>query len=439
MLPQLAHPELYRAAAERVRKRQLRAGDARPLVAGGPHLAAMEARLDALARQLAQEVSTQFYAFSPVVERRARVAGKERVLQRATPLDDIVLGALAQVLAELLEPSLSARVFSYRRGRSARHALQDWRDFLREHARQRPDPRQRGLYVLRRDISHYGDAIPSGADSRLWLQLAAALARAGVEPSARLMEWLRAAFRPLLARGEWVEEPCVGLPTGSPLQPLACNLYLSPLDAACEAEPEAFYARYGDDILFAHPDARVAARVRAQIDQTLAELQLASSPSKSGDYYFTAAGRASEVPGFRGVSNLEYLGVRVDFRGAFGLKRAHMRSLFSDLRARLTRSRAVLADAAPEQRAQTLATVINAALSPHHPIANESAAFLHATADDRSQLRDLDYQLARLLAHTLTGDPSPRALRHHSPRQLRAQAGLKSLERRKQRANKVHA
>lgn len=411
MLPPLAHPELYRAAAERVRKRQLRAGDPRPLVPGGPHLAAMEAQLDALARQLAQEVSTQFYAFGPVVERRARVAGKERILQRATPLDDIVLGALAQVLAELIEPSLSERVFSYRRGRAARDALREWRWFLREHARLRPDPRQRGLYVLRRDIQHYGDAIPSGADSRLWPQLAAALARAGVEPAPRLLEWLRAAFRPLLARGEWVEEPRVGLPTGSPLQPLACNLYLSPLDAVCEAESLGFYARYGDDILFAHPDAREAVRVRAQIDRTLATLQLASSPGKSGDYYFTAAGRASEVPGFRGVSHLEYLGVRVDFRGAFGLKRARVRALFSDLRARVARSRSLLGDATQAQRASTLAAVINTALSPHHPVANEAAAFLYATADDRSQLRDLDYQLARLLARSLTGDVSPRALR----------------------------
>lgn len=437
MLPELANPALYLEAAERVRKRQLRTRDARPLVPGGPHLAPMDAQLNELARRLANEVSTTYYAFSPVVERRARIAGKERVLQRATPLDDIVLGALARALGQRLEPGLSSRVFSYRRGRSARQALYELRAYLRRHARERPDPRARGLYVLRRDVQGYGDAIPSGADSQLWPQLAAALARAGVEPSARLLGWLRVAFRPPLARGQWLEEPDLGVPTGSPLQPLACNLYLSPLDALCEAEPEGFYARYGDDILFAHPCADVTQRMAASMDARLAELRLASSAQKSGSYYFTAPGRPSPVPGFRGISSLDYLGVRVDFRGAFGMKRDRQRALLRDLRARLIGSRRLLHDLRAEQRARALAEVINAALRPDHPVAGPAAAFVRATLDDRAQLRAIDQLLVRALARSLSGDASVRALRRYPPRRLRAEAGLASLVRQKNRAQKA--
>jgi hypothetical protein len=54
--------------------------------------------------------------------------------------------------------------------------------------------------------------------------------------------------------------------------------------------------------------------------------------------------------------------------------------------------------------------------------------------DDRGQLRDIDYKLARLVAQTLSGRPSVRAFRSHPPRVLREQAGLVSVVRERDRA-----
>jgi hypothetical protein len=435
MIERLADPELYIASAERVRARQRRTNDVRPLTPHGPRLAALGTNLDGMARRLARDVKAGGYAFSPVLPRLARIEGKQRALYVATPLDDIVLGALAQALSEVCEPAWSAHLHSYRRGRSPWSAIDALRAYVRAHRALRPDPRTRGLYVLRRDVRGYGDAIRVDAESRLWLQLSDALRTAQIEPTARLLAWLKSAFRPAVEiapeRFEW---PARGVPTGSPLQPIACNLYLSPLDELCERVPGAFYARYGDDVLFAHPEARVVESCMRAIDACIAALGLELSADKCGAYYFTAAGCASPAPGFRGVSGCDYLGVRIDFRGSTTLKREKLHDLLHDVQQRLARSVQQLKAADAGSCASGLCSIVNAALDPAHPLAHASAAALRMRVDDRGQLRDLDYKLARLVAQALSGRASVRAFRSHPPRVLREQAGLVSLVRERDRA-----
>ena len=431
MLAQLSDPEVYRVAYENVRRRQRRRGDHTPLTAASLSVLELPPDGTALLERLAREVSTQYYAFGPVVERQLLRGGKLRKLQRASPLDDIVLGALARVLAQLLEPSLSPCLYSYREGRSALQALRALRAYLRAHRRARPDPRQRGLYVIRRDIAGYGDAIPTGPGSPLFRLLHEGLTRAGAAPSEQVMQWLRAAFRPPLVRGEWLEQPLIGVPTGSPLQPLACNLYLTPLDALCEAVPGAFYARFGDDILFAHPDLAVAREVCTRMDVLLCELGLRANAAKSCERYFNLPGRAREPP-FQGCAHLEYLGVRVDFRGNFGLKRDKWRALLRDVRMRLARSASLLAGDREGQRLHGLVQVVEQALAADGPLAAAAAERLHRLVDDRVQLRELDYRLWRALAESCDGTTDVRAFRRLPPRRLR-EAGLSSLVARRNR------
>jgi hypothetical protein len=257
------------------------------------------------------------------------------------------------------------------------------------------------------------------------------------------MLWLRAAFRPEVMRGQRILPPCDrGVPTGSPLQPLACNLYLTPLDALCDSVEDGFYARYGDDVLFAHPDAARACATAERIDACIAELGLQANPGKSSAFFFTAPGCPSPLPAFAPARSLDYLGMRVDFQGAFGLKRDKLRALLDDLDGRLSRSAALLPrrdrdlrgdTLGPALRAQTLAAVVRAALDRDHPLAHSSALLLAERVDDRGQLRDLDYKLARLLARHLTADASPRAFRRYPPRRLR-ELGLFSLEHQRARS-----
>ena len=446
MLDRLSDPALYVAAAERVRARRSRAGDTTPLCDDGPQLAAMSGRLDVLARRVARDVTRGRYRFGPVSRRSAYIEGKLRDLYVASPLDDIVLGALAEVLAEALQPVWSQALYSYRRGRSPQAAIRALATYLRGHVETRPDPRSRALYVVRRDVRAYGEAIPAGSDSPLWTALEQALRAVSIDPKPAFLAWLRSAFRPRERAGAAEACPERGIPTGSPLQPLACNLYLSSLDAACTAVPDAFYARYGDDVLFAHPDHARALEAMHAIDAALAGLGLELNPTKSAAYYFTGAGRASEHACFRAASSIDYLGMRVEFRGSLSLKREKLRALLGDVRTRLTASaRLVAADAltarlavSDRERACILCEVVNATLDVRAALAHPAAQLIHSLVDDRGQLRDLDYKLARLVAEAASGRSGIRALRVYPPRKLRA-LGLRSLARARDRAMRHRA
>jgi hypothetical protein len=223
------------------------------------------------------------------------------------------------------------------------------------------------------------------------------------------------------------------VPTGSSLQPIACNLYLGPIDEIAARVPGCFYARYGDDMLFAHPDPDVTERSTRQIDGAIAELELELSRDKCAALYFNGAGRASERPGFRGVSGCDYLGVQIDFRGSIKLRRDKLQDLLLDAKARLRRSDRMLIHVERARRAETLCQVINAALDPSHRLAHASASVLRSRIDDRGQLRDLDYKIANLIARALCHRRGPRAFRRHSPRRLRTQNGLTSLVRARDR------
>jgi hypothetical protein len=429
LFARLSEPAQYVVAAERLRERQAHAGEFRPLASDGPWLQAI-ADVDGLARALARDVANGSYRFGAMHARLARIRGEERTLFQASPLDEIVFSAVASACAEMLEGYLSPRVYSYRRGRSALRAVEDWLQYLRAHRARSSERRNWGLYVLRRDVRGYGDAIPSGPESRLWPLLHDALAHAGCAPSAARAAWLQAAFRPAVVddRGA-LTLPDRGIPTGSALQPGACNLYLTPIDRLLESVPGGFYARYGDDILFAHPEPACVRSLAQALDRELAALQLAWSSHKCAALFFNLAGRRPELQyaEFAGASALDYLGVRIDFHGVIGLKREKLRRLLRDLQSRLAQTDRLLRGAADADRARDLCVVANAVLDPEHPSANPNALALRHLVSDRAQLRDLDYKIALLLAQQLSARRGVRAFRSHSPRTLREDLGLVSL------------
>ena len=169
-------------------------------------------------------------------------------------------------------------------------------------ARARPSrSRTRGLYVLRRDISaRRVDPVRSRPPCGPLME--EALAVAGTSAGPDQLAWLRGAFRPPLAAvdsNSAVQIPERGIPTGSALQPGACNLYLTPLDRLAESIPGAFYARYGDDVVFAVADPRLALHMQHSIDEFDPLARAHSQSGQSAAYYLTSAGLApSDAPGF---------------------------------------------------------------------------------------------------------------------------------------------
>jgi len=408
----LADPRRYERELERLAAR-LPPRRLRGVTQDGVPISVLTAERGRVARLMARAVAEGTYRTTPAVVRLARL-DKERALFVFSAADLVLHGVIAGLIAEASEPRLSTRVFSYRRGRSSLAAVRQLARAARRHAAARPDPRERGLYVVHCDVESFGDSVPLAPDAPLWAALR------GVLGDGQTWPLVEACVRPPIA-ADGPAEAWRGLPTGSPIVPPIANLYLGPVDRALEALPGGFYVRYGDDLLFAHAEADVAGAALERIDATLAALRLRVNPKKRRLLFWNGAGRPSAA--WPGATSIDALGLRVAWDGTIGLPRRKLREVLVDARARAVRSRALLPAGA---RGPAVAAAVAAALDPSSPFAHAYAGLLRAVVTDRRQLAQLDHLLALAVAAAAGERPGVRAFREAPPRQLRAW-GLPSL------------
>jgi hypothetical protein len=382
-----------------------------------------------LTRALSRTVARGGYRFEPLEQVEACVEGKQRVLFVPGLVDALVLGVLAEILAALVTPVLSPQVYSYQRGRSPWEAVRDISKYLARHRALTP-LRSRGLYGVKRDVSQYGESIRTEPGAPLWQQLETLLAPQRNARGAELFErLLREAIRPEVREASGaVRRLELGTPTGSPIQPALNNLHLTELDRALVHIEGGFYARFGDDFVFLHPDPREAERASQLIDQECARLGLTIRAAKRQDFYFTGPGRPSaEAPQFNPVRHFEYVGARIDFMGRIGMKRAKSQAFLRRMRQRVWQTKRLLGpEAPPEALEQLLVEVVRRALAPQHLLADPAAQLLRYVVDEREQLKQLDYLLALLLAEAVSGRRGARAFRACPWKRLR-ERGLPSL------------
>jgi hypothetical protein len=440
----LADSRRYEAQIDRLHQRHLFDGGMHWLRQDGVTLATLVLHRVTAARKIALAVSSGTYQLQPASVRRIRVDGKKRAVFDYPLLDLVVHGVVAEVLTQALEPTLAPNLYSYRRGISWAQGVSSFARFVRAHRRAHPDPRTRGLYVLRRDVDSYTDSIPVGASSRLWPLLNEVLgeeldsgplaaARWDQEPSWRLLhEVVQPRVRVKDGRIEVRER---GVATGQPISCVAFNLYLRDLDRELAAIPGAYVARYSDDLLFAHPDAQVAREVSNLLDRRLAELDLRFNQGKSRDLYLTGAGRPSpDWPEARGTTSVEFLGMRIGMDGAVALGDRKVRAFLRDARRRVRNAARVTRGRPEGERGRALAAVTNALLDQdQRHLAGAAASLLARVVTDRAQLDWLDHQLARMVAGALSDDPGAAAFRQIPYHRIRAEWGLVSLRRARDR------
>ena len=285
------------------------------------------------------------------------------------------------------------------------------------------NPKARGVYVLRRDVDSYTDSIPIGRDSPLWPMLASEL---GAPLPPLLEQVIRVEMH--VPEGGIVCR-VKGLPMGQPIASIIANLYLSELDRELETIPGGFYARYGDDFLFAHPDPGVGRQAEAVIDRILDSLWLTVNATKRRTLYLTTAGRASaEWPEARGAPSVPFLGTSIAADGTIGLDDKKVRSLLREIDRRTSVTARTLRGAGREQAGRAVCSVVGRALDPRSALTQQrSAIALRRVVTDRRQLRQLDYWIARIVVKALTGRRDARAFREVPYRKLRREWGLVSL------------
>lgn len=396
-------------------------------------LSRLNSHRSGFARMLARSVASGEYRSAPARRKTIVVEGKHRAIFTYQLTDLIVHGTVAEAIAQAVEPCLSARLYSYRKGTGWWTATADFARYLRDYRDRHPDSKQRHLYVLRRDIDAYTDSIPVGDGAPLWPMLARLLASRG-EPTLPTPDWrlLEQVVRPEVdvggGRTVFLDR---GVPTGQPISCVLFNFYLAELDREFEAVPGGFYARYSDDILFAHPSAEIVRKAGAKLDALLERLGLRVNPAKSLNLYLTGAGRRSaDWPEATGASAVPFMGTAIQADGTIALGRKKTRHLLRDLRRRAGRVARSLTGADADEVGRVICSSVNQMLTPDWTpfVEARSAALLRRAITDRRQLAQLDLWIARGVLRAVTGDGSMRAFRAIPYRKLREQWGLISLE-----------
>jgi hypothetical protein len=205
---------------------------------------------------------------------------------------------------------------------------------------------------------------------------------------------------------------------------LVLFLYLTQLEPSSE-DPRAFYARYCDDLVFAHPDAALVQDADARMRRTLAALGLGEH-RRAASSFLNAAGRPSTTwPEARGTSVVPLLGCLVSAKGTVTLDREKRRRLLAELEKRARRTVAALKGRAA---GPTVCAVLNRALEPKLSFSQQrSASLLRRAVTDRPDLKQLDHCIARIVMRAVSGDNNVRGFREVSYRTMRGNWRLVSL------------
>jgi hypothetical protein len=420
---ELSNRRRYERQIERLHQRYLLTSRLYELRQSDVSLASIVMNRGKVARLLAREVADGRYELEPGELRTIRARHKTREVFACRITDLIVHGVVADIVQDAVTPRLSDRVFSYRKGLSWLTPLAELGAFIRRERRRHDDPKARGVYVLRRDVDSYTDSIPIGAGSPLWPMLEAEL---GAPLPPLVEQVIRVELR---VPGAGLACRVKGLPMGQPIAAIVANLYLSEMDEAFERIPGGFYARYGDDFLFAHPDPEITRDAGAVSDRILDKLWLTVNEKKRRTLYLTPAGRSSpDWPEAQGSSAVPFLGTRIAGDGTIGLDEKKVRSLLRELDRRTSTTARTLRDADLDQAGRAVCSVVNRALDPRSALTQQKSAIaLRRVVTDRRQLQQLDYWIARIVLKALTGRRDAAAFRELPYRKLRQEWGLPSL------------
>ncbi len=433
----LSDPRRFRRAIERLFDRTLFTAARRTLRQDGVSIDALFDGQRGIARRLARAAGRGSYAFEPGRVRSIRIAGRRRDVYSFRLTDMLVHAVAAEVIEEAGRPLRSSCLFSYRKGVSWADAIRGFAAYVRAREREHPDPRTRGLHVLRRDIDAYTDSIPVHPGSPLWSQLAGLFD--GQSAGSAAWPTLEEVVRPLVIRPQGGPFRLMrGVPTGQPIACVLFNLYLHELDRRLASIAGGFYARYSDDILFAHPEPGPVLEAARIIEAEAAGLELKLKAEKGSDLFLNRAARPSPAGAvWKGTAAVPFLGTDVGADGTIALGREPSRALLRDLADRAARTARTSGEAEPDKRGRAVCTVINRVLRPDPaPLRQRSADILRRLATSRPHLRHLDFLIARIAAHAASGIAGPRAFRFTPYRRIRRAWGLASLLQQRNRGRR---
>lgn len=255
---------------------------------------------DFIIKNIIKTLKNREYQTPIAKEKNVLINEKYRLLYGFDWHEAVLQGAMAKVLSDIYAPVFSDSLQSYRKGRGTHNTLLALSKYLSD------IPADKKVYILRKDIKSYGDSIPH---DKLFEILKATL-----DEKDYFFEVLKKVigFEYYDFETKKLKTKTIGLPTGSPLNNVITNIFLTDLDKRIDSFiPECCYYRYGDDILVATQSKTVSEKISAILDEMIIIKKLKFSEDKSQDFSF------DPISGLN--PKFKYLGLMVNPKGSISL------------------------------------------------------------------------------------------------------------------------
>lgn len=224
----LIEPKWYQRQIELLHSKYLFTPKLFDLQHDGVTFASISMNSAIVAKLIAKSLEQSQYHIEIGNMRRIRTqGGRKRDVFSFHITDLIVSRAISSLNEDAMSHKLSPQLYPYRTGLSWLTPASDFAAYIRAHVKSRPNLRERGLFVLRRDVEAYSDTLPVRKNSRVWQMI-----RSTLEGSAKRTitpyEWglIEKVVRPEVAGETGVPFSLIrGIPTGQPIGPVLYNLY----------------------------------------------------------------------------------------------------------------------------------------------------------------------------------------------------------------------
>lgn len=260
----LATDNLHRALREVCKRR-----DGQDPGAGLDGIRPRDLRLKSILPQITEDIWGCNYVARPMkITRIPKWEGGTRALHIPTARDRLVLRAIFQIIAPLIDPHLSPHCFGYRPNRNQWRAVQR----IGEGVRWTGNAWCVSLDIQGAFDSLSHDLIMERLRRFISCEHVLTFIRAHLRCLAMTLEEYRSGKTPLLNQ--------IGLPQGGSLSPLLCNLAFTDLDRFIQARRRIF-ARYGDDVRILVPSGKAGEKLLTQIKKFLGTFNLKAHAVKS--------------------------------------------------------------------------------------------------------------------------------------------------------------
>ena len=369
------------------------------------------------------------YTTQPALLKTALIEGKKRKIYYLAPQDDFLGFVLQKAFSDVSDIIFHPNLYSYQKGISKIRPVQKFCSYIKHHIKTHPDIKTRGLYVLRRDIKSYGENIPVQPSSQLWKNLEDVFSMGFkrdefFEPIKKLLFLL--ANPVVITESNETYSNLYGIADGSSISSILLNIYLSKIDKELSAIYGGFYARYGDDMIFAHNDHERIKRAEERFETITNELGLSFNPKKSMNQYFNGAGRKALDESFLPAQKINYLGNTINFKGNIEIRNDKLNSFLRELKLRVGSTNKVLS-ADKENKLNICAHLLNDLLNPSNSKYSKYYSELK-TLNSRSQIKEIDYKIRLMILKEINGSNSVRLLRKYSFKKLINSNGIQSFK-----------